>query len=302
MIFQLILWFLVNFLLILKIFAVGLSPYWILAYTVISESGCLTFNVVSFSWYLFCLAVLGSSGSHVFFVDPVKWVNCARELRASCLEHQDCCSHHLQTCFAESNVVRQFDSRFLSFWFATWGSPEFKTFAVNVGRQRRKVYPQNFAKIVVIRSPPLFFWDMGGNLSAEIYKETPVTAVIFLRITGGTAIFSPPIRRYRGKISVKISTRDMAILSQTAETLEKIGFSENFFFLPSADISRQKLRLLLFGASFKKYRVGVCSNQSIYEPFLWNVRNTFDIVGTSTRSSSSTLVVPMFTFFDDWKN
>ena len=30
---------------------------------------------------------------------------------------------------------------------------------------------------------------MGGNLSAKIFEETPVTAVIFLRITGGFAIF-----------------------------------------------------------------------------------------------------------------
>ena len=48
---------------------------------------------------------------------------------------------------------------------------------------------------------------MGGKLSAEIYYETPVTAVIFLRITGGFAKFLPPIRRYRRKNSAKFSTR-----------------------------------------------------------------------------------------------
>ena len=32
-----------------------------------------------------------------------------------------------------------------------------KTFADNVERQRRKIYRRIFAKIVAIRSPPLFF-------------------------------------------------------------------------------------------------------------------------------------------------
>ena len=46
-------------------------------------------------------------------------LNCARELRASSLKHQDCCSHHLQTWFVEGYVVRQLDSRFLSFRLAS---------------------------------------------------------------------------------------------------------------------------------------------------------------------------------------
>ena len=41
-------------------------------------------------------------------------LHCARELRASNLKHKDC-FRHLQTLFMESNIVRQLDSRFLSF-------------------------------------------------------------------------------------------------------------------------------------------------------------------------------------------
>ena len=84
-------------------------------------------------------------------------LNCARELRASSFKHQDCCFYHRQTWFVEGNVVRQLDSRFLSFWLASRGDPKLKTFAVNVGRQRQKIYRRNFAKIVAIRNPPLFF-------------------------------------------------------------------------------------------------------------------------------------------------
>ena len=88
----------------------------------------------------------------------LSWImSSARELRASNLKHKDCCFHHLQTLFMEGNIVRQLDSRFLSFWLASWGSPKLKTFAVNVGRQRRKIYWQNFANVVAIRRPPLFF-------------------------------------------------------------------------------------------------------------------------------------------------
>ena len=67
-------------------------------------------------------------------------LNCARKLRASSLKHQDCCSHHLKTWFVEGNVVRQLDSRFLSFWLASRGGPKLKTFAANVEWQRRKLY------------------------------------------------------------------------------------------------------------------------------------------------------------------
>ena len=82
---------------------------------------------------------------------------CARQLRASSLNHQECCFCHLQTWFVEGNVVRQLDSSFLSFWLASWGGPKLKTFADNVGRQRRKIYRRNFANIVAIQTPPLFF-------------------------------------------------------------------------------------------------------------------------------------------------
>ena len=81
----------------------------------ISESGCLTFNVVSF---------LDISSVKQFW-GPLEatfssWIrssglHCARELRASNLKHKDCCFYQLQTLFVEGNVVRQLCSRFLSF-------------------------------------------------------------------------------------------------------------------------------------------------------------------------------------------
>ena len=61
------------------------------------------------------------------------------------------------TLFMEDNIVRQLDSRFLSFWLASWGGPILTTFAINVERQRRKIYRRNFDRIVEIWSPPLFF-------------------------------------------------------------------------------------------------------------------------------------------------
>ena len=61
-------------------------------------------------------------------------LHCARELRASNLKHKVCCFHQLQTLFVESNIFRQLDSRFLSFWLASWGGSKLKTFAVNVER------------------------------------------------------------------------------------------------------------------------------------------------------------------------
>ena len=39
------------------------------------------------------------------------------------------------------------------------------------------------------------------------FQETPVTPIIFLRITGRFASFFPPICRYRRKFSAKILTR-----------------------------------------------------------------------------------------------
>ena len=47
----------------------------------------------------------------------------------------------------------------------------------------------------------------------------PVTAVIFARNTGFFAFF-PPIRRYRRKISVKVSTRD------NNEKQNRVGLNE----------------------------------------------------------------------------
>ena len=61
------------------------------------------------------------------------------------------------TLFMEGNIVRELVSRFLFFWLASWGGPKLKTFAVNVERQQRKIYRWIFAKIVAIRSLPLFF-------------------------------------------------------------------------------------------------------------------------------------------------
>ena len=42
------------------------------------------------------------------------------------------------TLFMEGNIVRQLDSRLLSFWLASWGGPILTTFAINVEQQRRK--------------------------------------------------------------------------------------------------------------------------------------------------------------------
>ena len=67
-------------------------------------------------------------------------LHCARELRASNLKHENCCFHQLQTLFVEGNIVRQLDSRFLSYQLASLEGPKLKTFAVNVERQRRKKY------------------------------------------------------------------------------------------------------------------------------------------------------------------
>ena len=93
-----------------------------------------------------------------------------------------------------------------------------ETVTINVQRQQRKNYRQIPAKIVAIGSPPLIFQDMGGNLSAEISKETPVIAAMFqrnagnhrffVRKTGGFAFVFPPILHYRRKISAKISTHE----------------------------------------------------------------------------------------------
>ena len=59
-----------------------------------------------------------------------------------------------------------------------------KTFAVNVERHRRNTYQRISAKILAIRSPQLFFQDMGDNFLAEIHLETSVIAVIVPRNTG----------------------------------------------------------------------------------------------------------------------
>ena len=48
--------------------------------------------------------------------------------------------------------------------------------------------------------------------SLLFFPETPATAVIFLQITGDFAIFFPPTRRYRRKISAKIYTRNVLIV------------------------------------------------------------------------------------------
>ena len=107
-----------------------------------------------------------------------------KKLEKSSFIHQDCCYHHLQTFFIEGILVRQLDSRFLSLWLASWGGPKLKTFAVSVEKQQRKINRRNFAQIVAIRSPPLFFNDMGGNLSAEKYWETALILVNFPRNAG----------------------------------------------------------------------------------------------------------------------
>ena len=42
------------------------------------------------------------------------------------------------TLLMERNIVRQLDTRFLSFWLASWRGPMLTTCAINVERQRRK--------------------------------------------------------------------------------------------------------------------------------------------------------------------
>ena len=76
-----------------------------------------------------------------------------------------------------------------------------KTFAVNVERQR-----QNFAKIVAIRSPPLFskIWMVKYRRKFSkkrlylllFFHETPVTAGKFLKNPGNRRYFSTKYRRF----------------------------------------------------------------------------------------------------------
>ena len=73
----------------------------------ISESGCLTFSMGSFS--------VKQSWGHLeaTFLSLIlsSRLHCARELEASNLKHKDCCFHRLQNLFVEGSIVRQFDSR-----------------------------------------------------------------------------------------------------------------------------------------------------------------------------------------------
>ena len=111
--------------------------------------------------YFYDISILFISFSGFMESKLLLWVlssglKCARELRASKLKHEDCCFHHLQTFLRKATLSNNLIYVFLSFWLASWG-PKLKTFAVNVERQWQKVYWQISAKIVVIRSPSLFF-------------------------------------------------------------------------------------------------------------------------------------------------
>ena len=85
-------------------------------YCSISESGCLSFYLLSFLWYLDSVCqLLGSYGGHVLVVDPVKWAIWRPNLKASSLRHKDSCIHQMQALFLEGSIVRQLYSLFCSF-------------------------------------------------------------------------------------------------------------------------------------------------------------------------------------------
>ena len=111
------------------------------------------------------------------------------------------------TVFVGVKIVRQINLHFfILFWPARGGGPKLKTVAVNVERQRRKIYRWIFAKIVVIRSPPLYkMWVVIHRLrflkkrllSLSFFQETPVTIAKFLRNAGNRRYFSTNYRRFR---------------------------------------------------------------------------------------------------------
>ena len=116
---------------------------------------------------LFCLTVLGPLEATFSLWILSSGLHCARELRASNLEHKAAVSIICILCFSKEtfsdNSIYVFP-----FWLASWGGQNVKTFAVNVELQRRQIYRRFSAKIVAIWSPPLFFYDMGNNLWAEL--------------------------------------------------------------------------------------------------------------------------------------
>ena len=124
----------------------------------ISESGCLTSNMVSF----FDISILLSSfgvrwrprsyrGScQVGYIVAASWEPPIWSIRTAV-------SIICELCLWKTTLSDNLIYVFYSFWLARGGGPKLKTFAVNVERQRRKNYRRISAKVVAIRSLPLFF-------------------------------------------------------------------------------------------------------------------------------------------------
>ena len=71
---------------------------------------------------------------------------------------------------------------------------------------------------------------MGGNLAAEIYKKRRLPPLFFYE-TPAVLRFFPPIRRYRRKISAKISTRVAVFFLQLHMRITKVpAFAFSKFF------------------------------------------------------------------------
>ena len=80
----------------------------------IYKSGLSTFNVVSFSWYIYSVKQFWGP-LEATFSSWIMWsrLPCARELRASNLKHKDCCFDHLQTFLWKGTLSDNFIYIFL---------------------------------------------------------------------------------------------------------------------------------------------------------------------------------------------
>ena len=95
----------------------------------ISESGCLTSNMVSFFWYLYSVKQFWGPLEATF----LSWIlssrlHCSCKLRTPNLKHKDCCFHHLRTLFVEDNIVWQLDLRFLLLLTSSWRRSKIEDF------------------------------------------------------------------------------------------------------------------------------------------------------------------------------
>ena len=119
--------------------------------------------------------------------------------KSSFIQKRDIRFHHFQLCLWKETLSDNLIHVFLSFRLVSWEGPKLKTFAVNVERLRQKIYRRNFAKIVVIRSPPWFskIWVViyrrkfsKKRLSSLLFfQRTPVTAAKFLGNAGNRFFF-----------------------------------------------------------------------------------------------------------------